>query len=196
MKNSVILAVLGLGAAAPAFAGNLAPAPVEAPVIAPAPMAAPAPLVDWTGFYAGAQAGYGFGDVGGTDVEGIVGGLHAGYNYDFGRFVLGSELDYNFGDVNGGGDTIDQLAHLKAKGGFKVGKALVYGTAGGAYASGDIGGSDLSDFGWTAGAGVDYQVRPNIIAGVEYQYSQFDDFDSSGSDVTTNQISAKVSYKF
>lgn len=76
---------------------------------------APVSIADWTGFYAGIFAGYGMAsgetDTVGTaafltlipggivpedldmDPGGFLGGLTAGYNYDFGGFVLGAEAD-------------------------------------------------------------------------------------------------------
>ena len=63
---------------------------------------------NWSGFYAGANFGYGFGwaDLtAGTTVsqegKGILGGVQAGYNYDFGGFVLGAEGDFQFSDIKG-----------------------------------------------------------------------------------------------
>ncbi|MEM7615950.1 MAG: outer membrane beta-barrel protein [Pseudomonadota bacterium] len=197
MKSISLAALVASALAVPAFAGNIEPAPVETPIIAPAPP--PAPIgVDWTGFYVGGQAGYGFGDVEGTDFDGFLGGLQAGYNYDFGSYVLGAEVDYNFGelDLDGDAGSIDQIGRFKVKAGYDAGRALIYGTAGAAFADADIGGDDLSDIGWTVGAGIDYLVTDNIIAGVEYLYHNFDDFDDSGSDVDANTIAAKVSYRF
>ncbi|QHQ37325.1 outer membrane beta-barrel protein [Algicella marina] len=186
--------------ATPLLAGNpVYEAPAD-PVVAPAPVAVAPVGVDWTGFYAGAQAGYGFGtadDGADADFDGAFGGVLAGYNYDFGRFVVGSELDLNIADlsIDGGGE-IDQLARLKLKGGVEVGRALLYGTAGGAYANVNAAGGDLSDYGYVVGAGVDYLVSDNIVAGVEYLYHDFNDIDDSGIDATAHTVGAKVAYKF
>jgi len=153
---------------------------------------------DWSGAYAGAQVGYGFGDVDGTDFDGVVGGVYGGYNYDLGRIVLGAEADFSLGDlsIDGGDDSIDQVARLKARAGIDAGRALFYGTAGAAYASGDIGGASLGDFGWVAGAGVDVQVTERITAGVEYLYHDFSDFDDTGADVSANSVSARIGLSF
>lgn len=56
---------------------------------------------DWTGFYAGGQLGYA--DIDGTgaaDGSGGTYGVHGGYNYDFGQFVLGGEVDYDKLDID------------------------------------------------------------------------------------------------
>ncbi len=68
---------------------------------------------DWTGFYLGAQAGYGWGDntftyVGGVgppqenvDVSGLVGGATLGANRQFGNIVLGLEGDISYSGISG-----------------------------------------------------------------------------------------------
>jgi outer membrane immunogenic protein len=78
----------------------------------------PAPLPTWTGFYAGLNAGYAWGNsdpaqlrtvtgapffmVGGTtgappslDPRGFIGGGQFGYNWQAGRFVFGGEIDFS-----------------------------------------------------------------------------------------------------
>jgi outer membrane immunogenic protein len=99
MKLRLALTVLLLTSTS-AFAADLAPQPVEpvAPVYVP---------YVWTGFYAGGHIGV----VGGDDkVDNLffrssnsfndtnfLGGLHAGYNYEFeGGFVLGLEGDVDY----------------------------------------------------------------------------------------------------
>lgn len=101
-------------AAAPALAADLS-YPTKAPVAY-----APVPVFTWTGFYIGANAGYGWTDVGGTNAfisaadayyfdyvqsgslqpEGWFGGLQAGYNYQFdNNVVLGIEADVQFASI-------------------------------------------------------------------------------------------------
>ncbi|MFK8250590.1 outer membrane protein [Ancylobacter terrae] len=103
-------------AAAPALAADMS-YPVKAAPVAYAPV----PVFSWTGFYIGANAGYGWTDVGGTNAfiaaaddyyfdflrsgslqpEGWFGGLQAGYNYQFdNNVVLGVEADVQFADMN------------------------------------------------------------------------------------------------
>ena len=84
---------------------------------APAPLFAATPLFTWTGFYAGIQAGYAWGEdqtrllfegipgvgTAGTDydVEGFVGGAHASVNYQIGSIVLGIEGELEAAAVDG-----------------------------------------------------------------------------------------------
>ncbi|WP_448953001.1 outer membrane protein [Labrys neptuniae] len=112
----LLLAIAASLLATSAFAADLAPAPVEPA----APLAAP---FSWTGFYAGVNAGYHWGngkyDFSGQDTRGIgdfgaaiargfipssgangangaaLGG-QVGYNYQFGQFVGGVEADISW----------------------------------------------------------------------------------------------------
>ena len=127
----------------------------------------PALVTTWTGFYAGAQVGYTWGndqtnvDVPGFpftfsgpdhDANGVVGGVHAGYNYQTGLAVFGVEGDVELAGINGktqltgGGafsgynitSSLDVAFQGSARG--RVGFALLdrmmlYGTAGLAFAA-------------------------------------------------------------
>jgi len=79
------------------------------------------PTFDWTGPYVGAHIGYGWGSADtrfsplpnaaqfralapttlGPDPSGLVGGVHAGYNYQVGRFVMGIEADFSGSGMSG-----------------------------------------------------------------------------------------------
>jgi outer membrane immunogenic protein len=105
---------------ATASAADLGPGP--APVYTKAPVAVP---FVWTGFYIGGNVGYGWGtanddpsfsqidsgagftnraNFGATDsnqVNGVIGGAQAGYNWQLGNFVLGLETDIQASDQKG-----------------------------------------------------------------------------------------------
>lgn len=88
------------------FGVNYRFGPETAPAIAPGP---PAPGFNWTGFYVGAQAAYGFGrkvwEAFGTDgrfnVDGALVGL-TGTNVQVGAFVFGAESEWMWSGVKGG----------------------------------------------------------------------------------------------
>jgi outer membrane immunogenic protein len=93
----------------------------------PLPVLAQTTNYNWTGFYAGAHFGYGFGqptnpaigfsdpygigvgtflELGGFNIanypnKGILGGVQAGYNYQISSWVLGAEADWSATDING-----------------------------------------------------------------------------------------------
>src|SRR5262249_51067999 len=88
----------------------------DLPVKAPAMIAAPA--FSWTGFYIGAHVGYGWGTIESTnvngnapfppgsshstDVNGILGGVQAGYNYQFApNWVAGLEGEFSWSGIDG-----------------------------------------------------------------------------------------------
>src|SRR5688572_18011649 len=78
---------------------------------------APAPVDVWSGFFVGIQGGYGWGDADyafldtGTfdeanpssfEIEGGLGGLYYGRNWQSGSFVYGLEGSISFGDLSDG----------------------------------------------------------------------------------------------
>ncbi len=182
---------------------------------------------DWTGPYVGLQGGYGWGenDVsvdgsegeptitiqrvefhplkdGSIDMDGFVGGLHAGYNWQSDSLVLGVEGDIEFADIDGDTDIIhvdndnedegdasqeiDWLGSLRLRAGFAFDRALLYATGGLA-----VGGvkveaslaeaSDASnkdtEWGWTVGGGLEYALTDDVSARIEYRYTDLGDTD-------------------
>ena len=107
-----------------ALAGSALAADLPYRRAAPAPAFVAVPVFTWTGFYVGANAGYGFaGDdnvstvglnaaargyiasgvsAAGTklDKSGFVGGGQIGYNYQIGALVLGAEADIQYTDLS------------------------------------------------------------------------------------------------
>ena len=169
-------------------------------------MTSPVSPVDWTGFYIGGLVGYGWGDkdvadaeepdeTGSYNVDGWLGGIEAGANWQSGRYVFGVEGDIAWTDINGGGlidgddpisTQIDFLATLTGRVGVAWQRALFYVEGGGAWVNedhtliGDInnppGVSDtISDnrFGGLLGVGVEYALRGNWSLKAEYNYLWF-----------------------
>jgi outer membrane immunogenic protein len=201
MKTSITSMMLISALATPVFAGGPIE-PVPEPTIAPAPVAAPVSTNgEWGGAYVGAQLGYADIDSngGGLDGDGVLGGVHAGYRYDFGTAVVGGELDYDTSSIDLGaaaGDELESVARLKLMAGADLGRTLVYGTAGVAYAEASVGGANLSDNGWFAGLGADYALTDQWRVGGEILTHKFDNFDGSGVDLDVNTVKAKVSFAF
>jgi outer membrane immunogenic protein len=88
--------------AAPSFAADLPRPSYKAPVYAPS-------YYNWTGFYAGINAGYGFGKsdwsgaggTGSTKPKGFIGGVQLGYNLQTGIWVWGLEADFQYSGMKG-----------------------------------------------------------------------------------------------
>lgn len=190
-----------------AMAGGL----TEPAAPAPAPIV-PAPIVaagyDWSGFYAGAQLEYGDVDAdttAGADAaegDGVLYGIFGGYRYDLGNFVVGVELDLNMADIDledpAGADagTLDAVYRLGAEVGYDAGPALIYGTAGVAMATATIGGTEYDDNGYFYGAGVDYLLTDQIVLGAEVLQHEFEEFDSSGLDVSATTFGISAAFRF
>jgi outer membrane immunogenic protein len=189
--------VAGIAAAAfccaPAIAADM---PVKAP-----PMVTP--MFNWSGFYVGLEAGYGWGKsavceafcVPAHNVDGFVGGGTLGYNWQpIGNpWVFGIETDWSYAHVKGmhasvpgfncvGGCESDVSRFGTARGriGVAFGQFLPYVTGGVAY--GKVHGALLNAGDGNAekstgvfGGGIEYAFAPNWSAKVEYLY--FDKFD-------------------
>ncbi|WP_296425787.1 porin family protein [Yoonia sp.] len=186
-----------------AFAGGL-----SEPIATPAPVqVVPAPVPvrvgsDWTGFYAGAQLGYGQLDsVALTeDPDGVTYGVHAGYLYDLGNIVLGAELDIDGTDIEDvtADVKLDSVTRAKLRLGYDAGDWLPYITAGVAQARTSSGAAafDTDDTGGFAGLGVEYRVNSGMRVGGEVLQHQFNDYNDTGVDIDATTAALRVSFQF
>ncbi len=197
MNRSCAIGIALVCLGAPAFAGGLAPVVVD-PVVA----ILPAPVIDWTGPYAGVQLGWGWASIvedGDPDIDGdgYVAGVHVGYNHDFGNVVVGVELDYNLANIefenDDPDDTIDTLSHLKLRAGFDTGMTWFYAAGGTARAESAGGDSGSGSF---YGLGVEHRFSERWSGGVEYLMHDFDDFYSGGIDLEIRTLQARMSFHF
>lgn len=170
--------------------------------------------VDWTGFYAGGHLGAGVGSYNWSDpyptpvtgdkvkTGGALGGAQAGYNRQFGKFVLGAEVSGSFARIEGtetcfGGimpasgagmqceNKTGPMAIIAGRAGYAFDRSFVYGKVGAAVASesytlnsqglagGTTSASTSTDWGWTVGAGLEHALTPRWSAGIEYNYVDF-----------------------
>jgi outer membrane immunogenic protein len=169
----------------------------------PAPFASP---FSWTGFYVGGNLG-GVGtqdkasiayegytlDADKFNLSGVVGGLQAGYNYQFQNYVIGVEGDVDWTSAKGKHDifsyyythstSLPFFADLRARFGYAFDRFLPYVTGGAVVAnirnSYDFDGytQDRGDtsIGWTIGAGLEYAIDNHWSVKAEYLYMQFPD---------------------
>src|SRR5215207_7331741 len=165
MRKLLLTTAAAVLLSTPTLAADLAPMPAE-PV---APTYLP---FTWAGPYVGVQVGYGWGDENDNqsfnfpepdpepadefDMDGFLGGVHAGYNWQMGALVLGVEGDVEFSTYEGDTDFLyestdpdiiasgnlsmesDWQASLRLRAGFAVDRLLVYATGGVAFADAEL----------------------------------------------------------
>jgi len=211
-KLTLLIATALAASAAPALAAEPAPAePMPPPTFEATPTG---PVHDWSGFYIGALFGYSFGDAEtpvtlNPDIEGLDGGAYAGAAVQFDNFVLGLEGDVLASGLEGsaGGLSLEQnwAGSLRGRAGIALDRFLLYGTGGLAATGLEASAGGLSDdqtlLGWTAGAGVEALIAPNVTARVEYRHSEYEDKTftlgaPTAVDLGTDTIRAGVGVKF
>ena len=132
------------GAVALTTLAPLAAKAADMPQYTPPPVVTANPTWDWTGFYAGLNAGYGWSASNSVDMnytnssgfftpclasgacprgtsfdrDGFVGGGQAGYNWQFNQWVLGLEADIDYSDMGGSESLVTNRP------GFAVGRYL------------------------------------------------------------------------
>lgn len=216
------------GTAFIAFAGAAQAADLG---VARAPVAAVigAPVFNWSGVFVGAQIGYQWGTTqarffNGAGVfipgssanyttNGLVGGVHLGYNVQFNSLVVGIVTDIEASGVNGtftfiNGDQYrtrqNWQGSLRGRLGFAADRAHFYVTGGLAYS--DIQHSILNfgtatrvtagggRAGWTVGAGMEYAFTPNWVASLEYRYTDYGTRSYSAVPAFVGTVSQKTSF--
>jgi outer membrane immunogenic protein len=180
----------GIGLLASMAAGAGSAAAADLAVKAPPPGLAPAYLSDWAGFYIGINGGGGWAsttwdfapELNAKPSGGVFGG-HAGYNWQYGSVVAGLEADFDGADIKqtvlGLEQKTNELASARARLGYVfLPNLLAYGTAGAGWghftvtdAFGDS--AAINQFGWTAGAGLEYKLLEHVLVRVEYLHYDF-----------------------
>ena len=197
MRMRSLLALMSAAVLAPAVlvpSAQAADLPGRGGALSPAPMFVQN-AYSWTGFYAGVNAGYGWGKFNRNasaimaNTTGGVLGAQAGYNYQFGSLVVGLEGDLNASWENGNRSpavgvatrgSLDWFGTLRGRVGFAADRALIYATGG--YAGGEVKANIVSVLpafaestsswrnGFALGAGIEYAFTNSISAKAEYLY--------------------------
>lgn len=196
---------------------------------------------DWTGPYVGLQGGYAWGEndatasgevdlpateanalasndvtlnegKGSIAIDGFLGGLHLGYNWQSDSLVLGLEGDIELADLDGDTDVLDDfgdkigeikheidwLGSLRLRAGFAADRALFYGTGGLAVGGVKISledgdGDEFADnsdtkWGWTIGGGIEYAFADELSGRIEYRYTDLGKIDAEGDDGDDGEV--------
>ena len=160
--------------------------------------------------------------------DGATVGLLAGYNYQIGQLVLGGEIDgaalitgkQRFTALTGDFITAhtNWVGSARLRVGYAFDRFMIYATGGLALAAAkstvtgtgySYGAGDSTRVGWTLGAGAEYAITNNWIAGLEYRYSQFEEDTYTypvgvgglgivgfKQQLSTNQVTGRLLYKF
>jgi outer membrane immunogenic protein len=170
----------------------------DLPVKAPPPAAMPVYLSDWAGFYIGINGGGGWGHttfdsstVDNTTTSGGLVGGHVGYNWQYGSVVAGLEADFDAANLNktdafGLEQKTDELASVRGRVGYLFAPSLLaYGTGGlgwghtiltdtnGTFTGVTGSSAAVSQFGWVAGAGLEYKLVDHVLLRAEYLHYDF-----------------------
>jgi outer membrane immunogenic protein len=140
----------------------------------------------WDGAYVGGKATYQWGRVKANkdlNTTGPGAGLYGGYNLQNGKVVYGGEVDLNYSGVDSTAGNVETKqgvnGSLRARVGYDLNPALVYGTAGLAVssmeASDKTSSSSNTMVGLTAGAGVETMITDSITARTEYRFTDYQD---------------------
>src|SRR5262245_14897845 len=141
MRHSLIAAFVAALTVASIQISSAADLPRKAPAYTPPP-----PVYGWTGFYVGANVGYGWGNSSATespgdavsgfllgafpvigsastsfDTTGWAGGLQVGYNWQFNpRWVAGVEADFDWSNIKGSSSVYANIIDLPNAGTFNA----------------------------------------------------------------------------
>ncbi len=161
----------------------------------------PSPATDWSGFYAGVHAGYGWGrtrvlDNGvltepGARTNGALGGVLAGYSWQSGLFVFGLEADIAAAAIRGSGIpvpivvppnqyVVSPTGDIRGRFGYIIFPGTLIFVAGGVafagfeFQSGETGQNFGGIYtGGTIGGGIDQRFTQNLIGRIEYLYTDY-----------------------
>jgi outer membrane immunogenic protein len=224
MKRKILMGLGALSMIAAVGTANAADLPRRAP--APVYKAPVFSAYNWTGFYAGINAGGGWGrssfdgtpSTGSFNTSGGLVGGTLGYNWQANQAVFGLETDLDWTNIRGSAtcgalscETRNSyLGTVRGRLGYAADRFMPYVTGGLAYGNikanttGFAGGSQAKA-GWTLGAGVEVAVAGPWTAKFEYLYADLGKYDCGTSCSTTapqnvklnaNIVRAGLNYRF
>jgi outer membrane immunogenic protein len=167
-------------------------------------------VYNWTGFYVGANLGYGWArDTAGgasTNLNGVIGGGQIGYNWQMNNLVVGLETDFQGSgqkaSASGVGFSVTERVRyfgtVRGRIGYAWDRTLLYATGGYAYTNvgGDLtvgavtASTNTTKSGYTVGAGLEYAFAGPWSAKIEYLY-----VDSGTTSLTLAGITSDVRIK-
>lgn len=203
MKLRAILALAATaGLTGAAFAADIyqPPPPISAPIYTPTP------AFSWTGGYLGIQGGYDWNPASTemapytypADLGGGIVGVYGGYNWQTATnwvFGIDGSINYDWaeGESTSGGPLPgansagpNWKGFIRGRIGYAIDRFLVYGTGGAtvigynASTTSPDGSGSATPWGWTIGAGMEMAITNNIVARLDYAYSNYGTFTVTG----------------
>mgnify|MGYP006300680039 CR=1 FL=1 len=156
----------------------------------------------WTGAQLGVLYGYGWMKDLHTvlrleaEGDGDVLGVFAAVNRQMGHFVGGGEVTYAKHDnlfTDGSGVKVEEIFTAKLRAGAAAGRFHGYGAIGVAHGTTNLAGDD---WGAVFGLGFDVLLTKHLVAGVQYNFYNFIDFNNTKIDADINEVAARLGYKF
>jgi outer membrane immunogenic protein len=193
------------------------------------------PSAIWTGAYWGVHLGGGESNIdwlftpetntrADHSGDGVVGGVHLGYNWQSRGLVLGIEGSATLSGISGSRlcpketfrceHEIDFLGSVRGRLGVAVGSTLFYGTGGLGFQRANyavrnattgtvlVASGKDTDIGWVAGGGFEYVITKQVSARLEYLHYDFGDKSFEGLvetiklDTKVDTVTAGLSVKF
>jgi outer membrane immunogenic protein len=146
----------------------------------PYAVAPPYPTYNWVGPYIGVNFGFQWGTAthATSGLDGIMGGVQGGYDWQMGALVLGAEADLQ------GSGADDRFAAwkfanpwfgtLRGRVGYAMDSVMLYATFGLAYGGGRVTSGGTSEVnthvGWAGGGGLEVGLTPNWSVKAEYLF--------------------------
>jgi outer membrane immunogenic protein len=132
-----------------------------------------------------------------ADLSGAVVGGQIGFSQQWSDwFVLGAELDASWSGIDLDGDEaegIDWLASARLRAGAGLGRFLIYGTGGVAFAGVNVDPEDNVELGWVAGLGSEYMLTDNVTVGADYLHYGFG---GDHVDADVDVLRGRLNFKF
>ncbi len=128
--------------------------------------------------------------------EGDVYGLYAAVTKQHGAIVGGAEVTYAVHEnmfTDGSGVVVEDVFAAKLRAGVAIDRVSVYGIAGVTYGRTNLAGDD---WGSVFGLGVDVLVTDRLVAGLQYNYFSYEDFNATTIDAQLSELTARVGVKF
>jgi len=208
MLKPLLSALALFAGTAAASAGGLVPSLGGTSYYGPgSPVESAVPDNEWSGGYAGAQIALAWAEQqtprGDVEADGSAFGVHAGYLFDFGRFVAGAELSWSLlRDMEVDGTSISRDGNVLDGwliGGYDLDRFLPYAFVGVSRMSLDA--DDIFDdekgTGVAYGLGAKFRASDKLMLGIDWtkrEYGNFDDIENF--DLDTSTLDLGVSFRF